>query len=254
MVFVVAAAVAVDRLDSHVDGRLVERFPNPKLVIDVPECLVGSADRDVSEVLLPLLELDWTDRRLCREMAARAATVGWVKRVRHVRRTSEGVFEVRCVYREPFAMVVKAGEFILVDEEGVRLPGLYRYDPAWILIQGAADPIPEVARRWEGEDLAAGLSLVGLIRDEQFASQITAVLVDNCGGRVDPRRAHFELATDRVDGRIRWGSAPGMELEENTVAQKLAILRDVFRRTGRVDADEVIIDVSVYPDRYIVGG
>ena len=74
------------------------------------------------------------------------------------------------------------------------------------------------------------------------------------GGRRDPRACHIELMTDQAGGRIRWGSAPGSELEENGVQQKLALLRENFSKTGRVDARHAVIDVSTFPDRYTIPG
>ncbi|UCF32609.1 MAG: hypothetical protein JSV78_09780, partial [Phycisphaerales bacterium] len=193
-----------------------------------------------------------TDDRLCREMAALAGTVGWVRDVVAVRRTHDARFEVKCTYRLPFALVQQAGEFILVDREGVRLPGTYLYDERMTLVQGVEGDIPEFGEAWEGEDLRAALQLIAIIEREPFANQVLAVLVGNYGGRCDKRKAHIELATDRAGGRIRWGSAPGEEIEENSVEQKLAILRANYQRSGRIDENHPVIDISTYPSRYTV--
>ena len=67
-------------------------------------------------------------------------------------------------------------------------------------------------------------------------------------------KTNVELATDRAGGRIRWGSAPGLEIEENLPGQKLALLRQNFINTGRADADHPVIDVSTFPDRFTVPG
>jgi hypothetical protein len=115
-------------------------------------------------------------------------------------------------------------------------------------------PPPAPGAAWEGDDLRSGLAVIGAVEAQPFASQITAVLVGNFDGRTDPRRSHLELATDQAGGRIRWGSAPGSELEENTVGQKLAILLENFRQTGRVDAHHPVIDVSTFPDRFTIPG
>ncbi len=103
-----------------------------------------------------------------------------------------------------------------------------------------------------GDDLRAGLDLIELVSRREYGAQIVVVVVDNAQGRVDPRMPHLELATDRPGGRIRWGSAPGREIEENSVAQKLWILDANFRMTGRIDADHLVIDVSTLPDRFLV--
>ncbi|MCH8149346.1 MAG: hypothetical protein IH987_15410 [Planctomycetes bacterium] len=149
-------------------------------------------------------------------------------------------------------MVQKKDEFYLVDRHSVRLPGRYHYDPIWLLIQGVGQSAPDPGRVWPGGDVRTGLAVIEAIVGRSFVSQITAVLVENVGGRRDRHRCHVELATDRAGGRIRWGSAPGFELEENSVAEKLAILTENYRHTGRADAEHPIIDISLYPDRYTI--
>jgi hypothetical protein len=253
MVLIAGGVVGMHRLDGHVHDRLLDHSPPSALtIVDVPDALRGVADSDLHDALLPLMEIEWTDDRLCKELALRAGAVGWVREVRSVRRLSDARFEVRCAYRLPFAMVQQAGEFVLVDREGVRLPGSYLYDSTYLLVQGVEHPAPEVGRPWEGADLTAGLTLITALVAEPFSEQITAVLVNNFAGRQDRRRVHIELATDRAGGRIRWGSAPGRELEENTLAQKLALLRANFEQTGRVDRHHPVIDVSTFPDRISV--
>ncbi len=255
LTFLVAGLIAVARLEAHVDRRLLDRFGPPTVTfVDRPEQLVELAGDDLDKSVSDLLTRDWTDDRLCRDIATRLAAVGWVARVNFVRRTADARFEVGAHYRLPVAMVQQADEFLLVDRKGVRLPGTYLYDPAWKLIQGLGGAAPQAGTHWEGDDLDAALAIVAAVAREPYNDQITAVLVDNLGGRRDPLRCHIELATDRAGGRIRWGTAPGFELEENTVEQKLAILRENYRKTGRLDAHHPVIDISTFPDRFTIPG
>ncbi len=249
-----AGAVTVTRLEARVERKLVDRFRSSLVFVDLPEDLEVLAERELYESVADLFERNWTDDALCREMAERLAAVGWIERVKFVRRSPDARFEVSCRYRRPSAMVQVGTSFFLVNAAGVNLPGEYAYDPAWRLIQGTTAPPPHPGEVWPGEDIQAGLALLGALAGKPYAEQITAVLVGNFGGRVDPRRSHIELATDRAGGRIHWGSAPGFELEENTSGQKLAILQENFRRTGRVDAHHAVIDVSTFPDRFTVPG
>jgi hypothetical protein len=242
----------VQQLEMRVDEELAVKGPGSLRFVDLPQVLVPLADADLRAQLLPLLDGPWLDDDMCRSLAERLAEIGWVAEVHYVRRTPAAEFVISCQYRVPVALVQQGTDFYLVDEAGVRLPGVYRYDPAWPLVQGVALPAPDAGFRWPGPDLQAGLKLIEILRRERFAEQITAVLVDNFAGREDRRRAHLELSTDRAGGRIRWGSAPGAEIEENTIVQKLALLRGNFERTGRADGGHAVIDVSVFPDRFLV--
>ncbi len=252
---VVVAASTVRRLEAHVEQRLLDRVDEPALtLLDLPESIAELARADLSAGVADLMTRGWVDDGLCRALAERLAAIGWVAHLDFVRRTSGARFEVGARYRLPVAMVQHGGEFTLLDGEGVRLPGTYAFDPTWKLIQGVSASAPAAGSRWPGDDVLAGLAVVSALEAEPFAGQVTGVLVANFSGRVDRRASHISLATDRAGGRIRWGSAPGLELEENTVAQKLAILRANYRQTGRLDAHHPVIDVSTFADRYTIPG
>jgi len=246
----IAAASGVGAGLTGLDRRVhaEERFSGPPeiVLVGVPAELQGT----IHEHLQPVTNCDWTAAGLCKRIAARLAANGWVARVDRVRRQADRRVEVRCRCRTPFAMVQSGGEFLLVDASGVRLPGRYPYSPELPLIQGVADPPPKAGHRWEAADLAAGVKVLSWLGGEPFADQVTAVLVQNYGGRRDRHTAHLELATDRAGGRIIWGSAPGEEIEENTAEQKLAILRRNHELHGRIDAGLPVIDISTFPDRF----
>lgn len=252
--------MALGRLEAQVDELLLRDRPDPVVeFVDLPKELVTLANYDLHSSLFDLLGREWTDDRLCGEMATRIAGVGWVSRVNFVRRTGGGRFEISCRYRIPAALVQHGDKFFLSDSEAVRLPGVYVHDPhvinsAWRLIDGVAKPAPQAGVSWEGEDVRAALALLSAVQDEPFGRQIVGVAVANFGGRRDPRVCHIELMTDQAGGRIRWGSALGSELEENGVLEKLALLRENYSKTGRVDARHTVIDVSTFPDRYTIPG
>ncbi len=248
-------AGAVEWLDKQLLDQVRAAHPDPVIeFVDLPPSMVRIAGRDLNGALLPVLDGDWLDDHVCQHIARRLARVGWVKNVYFVRRSSDAKFRISCDYRSPFAMVQQGESFSLVDVEGVRLPGIYGYDPAWPVIQGVQANAPKEGERWQGRDVGAGVALLAAVLSEPFTQQITAALVGNYGGRIDPKSSHVELATDRMGGRIRWGSAPGEEIEENMMGQKLAILRQNYIRTGRVDAGHAVVDVSTFPDRFTVPG
>lgn len=250
-----AGAMGVSRLQSHVDRQLVESYDHATLTfVDQPSQLVDLILSDLSADVSDLMTRKWTDDRLCRDLAERLEASAWVSRVNFARRTGGARIEISAEYREPAALIQFGDEFRLVDFEGVRLPGTYLYNPAWKIIQGLSEPPPEPGEVWTGDDLIAALDVLGVLANEPFSDQVTAVLVDNFGGRRNRQTSSIELSTDRAGGRIYWGSAPGMEIAENRVDQKLAILRANYQQTGRVDAGHPIIDITTYPDRFTIPG
>lgn len=247
--------VAATRTETYVRRELARTNTTPTLSFtNLPEPLESLALHDLTTSTADLLERDWTDDRICKDLAVRLAEVGWIAKVSTVRRMSQARFEVEAEYRVPVAMVSEQGGFGLVSADAVRLPGTHRFDPAWMIIQGVEQPAPEPGSHWAGNDLRAALDMVSLLAVEPYAAQLTAVLVDNFQSPRRAGRCPIELATDRAGGRIRWGSAPGTELAENSVDEKLAILRENFRSTGRVDAGYAVIDVSILPDRFTIPG
>ncbi len=249
------AVMGASRLDDYVTLQVRDRAGPANLAFsDLPDGLRSLALAELTASVDDVLDHDWTDDRMCRDIASRIATVGWVDRVDYVRRRGDAVFEVHADYRMPFALVGESDQFYLVDRDGVRLPGAYDRSPQWPVISGVAVQAPEPGARWSGEDLQAGLRILDLLHAEPFDDEVREVVVQNFDGRMDARRTHIELITDQPGGSVHWGSAPGWEIEENTVAAKLAILRENHRRTGRLDAGHAVIDIAVYPDRYTIPG
>jgi hypothetical protein len=242
------AAFGFLKLEAHVLAAPLNAAP-PRMIVmhDRPPHVVADTDA----VLVRFAKTPWTKPTLCGDIATALAAVPWVKEVTSVHRFPDRHIEVRCQFRTPTALVQKVDKFYLVDPDGVRLPGEYVNDPAYFIVQGVGANTPEPGKAWPGDDLRAGLAVVKLLHAEPYRGQITGVLVHNFAGREDPRRPHVVLATDRGGGRIVWGSAPGKEIEENTIAAKLSLLRTNFERYGRVDANRAVIDISVHPDRII---
>ena len=267
VVCVVGAAWAVSAANDHASRQLVDRYTPRFVFVDVPDQIWVSAERDLAEAVAPHEQGDWMGDDVCRHVASRVSRLGWVRRVHHVRRQPEGLFEISCDYRTPAAMVEFGTQFYLVDWAGYRLPGTYSYAPQPPLIQGVQAWAPEPGEVWSGADLQAGLAVLAAVRNEPYADQITGVLVDNYDGRQNPTACHIVLATDRAGGRIRWGeaphvdfgqiywgSAPGEEVAETFAAEKCAILRANYRKSGRVDDNHPVIDISVRADGYIIPG
>lgn len=250
-----AGSQALARFDEHLNQTLLERNPTPAVeFLDLPEGLLALAGGDLRGSITDLLERPWTQPDLCRLMAERLATVGWIERVDSIQRTNAGRFEINAHYRIPAALVAtQKNDYVLVDSQGVRLPGLYVYHDRWYVLEGVDSAPPKVGELWNTPDLQAGLTVLTALRTEPYRIQIRGVSVANFAGRKNARNSHLEILTEQ-GGRIRWGSAPGYEVEENLPPQKLALLRQNYAQTGRADAGHDVIDISTFPDRFHVPG
>ena len=242
---IAAACVGLARMDHWVHGRPAFAAPARVMLVNAPDDLVDA----IRTTLSPFEHHPWSRAGLCREISDALESDPWVERVLSVRRFGDGRIDVRCRYRTPVAMVQTPDGFLLVDGAGVRLPGVYEYDAAYMLIQGVTTPPPAPGEVWDTGQVCCGVQLVRLLDGEAFADQITAVLVHNYKGRQDRSAPQLELATTRPGGRIIWGSPIGEEIEENSAAEKLELLRANYARFGRADANRRVIDVSVLPDR-----
>ncbi|NOX58846.1 MAG: hypothetical protein GXP29_08315 [Planctomycetes bacterium] len=242
---IAVVAYGLHRLEGYVLAQDDSQAPPKIEFVAAPDHLEGILANAVSD----FQQRPWTREDLCGDIAQRLSEVAWIKKINSVHRYSDGTLEIDCSYRNPAAMVKTESGMLLVDDEGVLLPGRYGPDSTLLLIEGVSTEPPSPGQRWNAPELLAGIDLVHLLANETFAAQITGVSVRNFRGCRDRRAAHIELATDRAGGRIIWGSAPGEEIEENSLEQKVQLLRRNYHRYGRVDADRSVIDVSVHPDK-----
>lgn len=220
----------------------------------IAEIVLAGAPDGVEERLTPLIESvnvgPWTDPTLCRRLAEALDASAWVRRVESVRRYADGVVVATCDYRSPGMLFQYGGEFFLSSDDGVRMPGRYSYHPSLVVVQGVAGQPPEPGKAWTGRDASAAMALFDHLRGEPFFNQVTGILVENYGGRDNKRESHILLACGSEGSRIAWGSAPGEEIEENSVEQKIELLRENYRRWGRIDAGRRYIDISTFADRF----
>lgn len=219
-----------------------------KFVDDGPEAMWALMRAQLGE----FVDQPWLDSTLCARIGSRLEESAWVARVASVAKRSGGVVEIRCDYREPLAVIQVGDSFHLVAGDGVLLPGRYGAHGGLPVILGVTSALPEAGDPVIGADALAGVAMVQLLRNEAFLDQIVAIQVEGTGSTGDDGFRRIELVTDRSGGRIIWGSAPDYEVEENSVEQKLAILRHNFEQSGRLDLDYRVIDISVFPDRFIV--
>lgn len=187
-----------------------------------------------------------TDAMKVQDLQAAAASLNnnpWVAGVSSVHRMPGGKIEVSAQYREPIAFVDGVDGLRLVDEQAVRLPGIYNRSEAikigLPIITGVQTPPSSEGGVWSGESLRAGLSLVKMLQRQPYLSQVTAFDVSERDVR---NRVRLTLRTR--GGMVRWGLPPG---EEGTIEPeakvKLAWLSRIYRDKGQIDAGGQIVDV-----------
>lgn len=244
-----AAFAGVWALEAHVRAQPKYQAKPRIIMADAP---AGLADR-IQQLLAPVADGPWIDDTLCERIAKALDDSAWVERVNSVRRHADGTVVVSCEYRDAAVLIQTGNGFYLADNRGIRLPGRYSFHPSFVLVQGVGAPVPSPGELWHGADLAAALAIVERLRHEQLNEQVAAILVGNYAGRQNNRKAHIELvSTPPPPGRIIWGSAPGEEIEENSVEQKIGLLREIYDRWGRIDGGHAIIDISTFPDRFTI--
>jgi hypothetical protein len=258
MAGLIAGAVwGLERVKALVYASPAYRPAAVKVVLaDPPDWVVREkwADRILSAVALPRPEA-WMDEQLTRRVADQIVASGWVKSVSRVAKRMDGTIEIAADYRRPIAMLMTDQGYVPVDRDGYRLPEVYDHVDAnsgWIRIRGVTAPLPKVSAAYEPKtapDAVAAVRLATLIFDQgwEVSSRISAIDVTNFRGRADNRDCHIKLWMP--DGTlIKWGSAIGEEIEENTLAEKLAQIAVMLKRGG----PQAQVDVSTLPNRSIV--
>ncbi len=169
---------------------------------------------------------------------------GWFSERPTVRRTGGGVVVVEARWRVPAAAVRFDGRDQLIAWDGAALPLRYpRGQSGLRVILGASfgpgeGGVIDPSRAWPGEDVAAGLALLDLLRVEGLDDQVAAV----DAGRVF-KDGMLEIVTTR-GGRIVWGSpvgryAPGQKSD----GERVDVLRALLGRTGMLDAGESRVEI-----------
>jgi hypothetical protein len=190
------------------------------------------------------------------------ARTGWFEGDPIVRRT-RGQIHISGTWRVP-AAVVRYGDLeYLISWRGNLLPKTYVAGEAYKtdgvrVITGVAFGPPADAQqrltlgaRWPGDEVRAALELLALLEEEAYAADVAGI-------DVSPRKAGGVRngATDRQDltlsivtpddTRVVWGCSPsvsGVYRGEVSREQKLANLRELYRRFGRIDAGRPMVEV-----------
>ncbi len=157
----------------------------------------------------------------------------WVKKITAVERVFPDQLRIRFEYRKPHVAVRRQNGYVLVDAEGVRLPGVYVDPPPCARaaeVSGLASAPPEPGRPWDDPALKAGMAMADFIAETQLLARagIREVDVSNYGGRQDARRSEVTLVT-RGGCALQWGRTPGTaRFGDLSPSDKLENLREVL--------------------------
>lgn len=160
----------------------------------------------------------------------------WIRKVTAVERVFPDQLRVKFEYRVPHVAVRRQGGagYVLVDAEGVRLPGVYVDPPPSCVrpveISGIASLPPEPGRAWTDPALKAAMGLADLSQENPLLTRLKIREVDvaNFGGKVDPRKSEVNFVTG-LGCSVAWGRPQGTgKFGEPTTEEKLENLREVL--------------------------
>lgn len=185
------------------------------------------------------------------------AATGWFEGkplVRRVYRNNRSVIDVSGDWRVPVAVVRYDDLDYLVSKGGRLLPA--RYSPGasgMPVVLGVGDPPPAdresgrlaFGQPWSGSGIGEALELLRLMSMMPFSAQVAGVDISRHG-----RTGQLEIVTDRST-RILWGGGPDRPLPgEIRTEGKIALLLDIARRYGRIDAGQPRIEI--FSDRVVI--
>lgn len=158
----------------------------------------------------------------------------WIESVAAVDKFYPNRVQVRVCLRRPVAAIPVEGGLALVDDSGVRLPGLYPRVPETLgalpTIVGISGEAPPPGVVWSDPGVNEALTVARALRawTVDRACPIAVIDVRNLHGGVDARQTEIVLWTP--DQRaIHWGRASDtMMYGELPVAEKMANLRRVL--------------------------
>jgi hypothetical protein len=197
------------------------------------------------------------DPGVCERIARAYERCPWVERVERIAKHDPRVdpdrapLEVFLKFRRPLAFVQGRDGFCLLDERGVRLPGVYA-EPRlgatkFLVVTGIPALPPEPGQAWSDPAVQAALKVADVVDARREAWRLATIDMANYGGRRDPRDTEIALWTAN-DTRIKWGKAPGpgaVILQEKTPEEKVAYLDYVYQFLhGEVDGYLSYIDVQ----------
>ena len=173
------------------------------------------------------------DPQLVEEVGRKFESCPWVRKVTAVERVFPDRLAIKFEYRRAHVAVRRENGYVLVDADGVRLPGVYADPPSCerpVVISGVASLPPEPGKSWQDDSLRAGVAMADFIPDNAILRRlgIREVDVANFGGRQDPRKSELSLVTSG-GCIVAWGrTSQTSRFGDLSTEEKLENLREVL--------------------------
>ena len=243
-----AAVLAPDSLQWPVDASGAIPAWIPPLVLD-----------ELQRITLARLSPDPFQHDTLRAVREGLAGAGWLEDIGRITRQPDGRIVIEGRWRQPFAVIRYDGVRYVVGRGGelMRLPEAAAIQPGsdmFVITNPHLDPPMTVDGAaiqygvpWRGDDIAAALDLIDLLKDINGAEQITGVDLaryGSSGGLAE----HLVILTNS-GSRIDWGkglSAQNTPPGEVPVAHKIARLQQNYRDYGRIDRDMTARNLDLY--------
>lgn len=173
------------------------------------------------------------DPQIIEQVGKRFESSPWIKKVTSVERVFPDRILVKFDYRRPHVAVRRENGYVIVDDQGVRLPGVYATPPTCersVQITGVASTPPEPGQVWQDESLRSAVAMTDFIPDSTLLQRLGVREVDvaNFGGRQDPRRSEMSLLM--ANGcQVAWGRTVNTsKYGDLSTEEKLENLREVL--------------------------
>jgi len=173
------------------------------------------------------------DPNLVEDVGRKFESCAWIRKVTGVERVFPDRLLIKFEYRRAHAAVRRENGYVLVDRDGVRLPGVYLTPPACarsVQISGVASQPPEPGKVWQDDSLRAAVAMADFIPESSLLGRlgIREVDVANYGGRLDPRRSELSLVTSG-GCVVAWGrTSQTSRFGDLSTEEKLENLREVL--------------------------
>jgi len=173
------------------------------------------------------------------ETADALAATGWFHEVKQVQWLNDTEVIVKASFLIPFAQVRDKNGTVYIDDQGRRLPtragAIVKPNYHFItLIEPTSERPQRSGLQWDGSDILSALSLLKLIYDKPWATQIKSINLSRFASSES-----MILETD-TPSLFMWGSAPGEEHGLEALADhKIDRLNHLYKKHGLIDQGAV---------------